>query len=508
MSNTDTAIADIVSLTGVTKRFGGQAALADVDIAFRPGEIHALVGENGAGKSTLCSIIAGALAPDDGDIAVDGARVVFNTPAAALAAGISLIAQEVALVPALTVRENVFLGQEPHLGGVLRGTELDRRYAELDDRIGFGIPPRARVGSLPFSSQQKVEILRALARESRVIILDEPTAALGPSDAALLFDAMRDLRAHGATIVFISHHLEEVLAISDRVTVLRDGRIVRTATTADETRESLIQSMLGRPLTSVFPAKQIVMTAAAPALSVTGLSRSGVFDDIDLEVRPGEIVGLAGLVGAGRSEVARAVFGADPVDSGEVVVHGRPGRPRSPRRATSLGIAMVPESRRDQGLVLSLPVEENLTMATIERDQVAGIVRTRKVARAAAEMVRRLDIRLKKQGVSVARLSGGNQQKVLFGKWLMTGPRILIVDEPTRGVDVGAKQAIYQLIVDLAASGVAVLLISSEMEEVIGLSHRIVVMSRGRITARLESDQMTEAAIMGAAFAREEDSAA
>ncbi|MDL9978671.1 sugar ABC transporter ATP-binding protein [Microbacterium candidum] len=493
----------IIRLTGVTKRFGGQAAVSDVDLAFRRGEIHALVGENGAGKSTLCSIIAGAQSADEGELVVDGRTVSFDTPAAALAAGISLIAQEVALVPALTVRENVFLGREPNVAGVLTTKELERRYAQLDARIGFGIPSRARVGSLPFSSQQKVEILRALARESRVIILDEPTAALGPGDAALLFDALEELRADGATIVFISHHLDEVLAISDRVTILRDGRVVRTADTADETHASLIAGMLGRPLTSVFPPKAPA-GAGEPILSVRGLTRRGAFEDVSFDLHPGEILGVAGLVGAGRSEVARAIFGADPVDRGEILLRGRRIRARSPRHAKTLGLAMVPESRRNQGLVLALPVDDNLTMATMDRDQVAGIVRTRKVAKAATDMVRRLDIRLKKPGVAVERLSGGNQQKVLFGKWLMTDPKVLIVDEPTRGVDVGAKKSIYELIADLASNGVAVLLISSELEEILGLAHRVVVMNRGRVSAQLEGDDLTERSIMSAAFASEQ----
>lgn len=495
---------DHLSVSGLTKRYGGAAALDDVDITIRRGEIHGLVGENGAGKSTLCKIIAGAVLKDAGEIVVNGRAVAYRSPTDAIADGVTLIAQEVALVPDLDVLANVFLGNESTAAGVLRNRDLRRRYAVLNERLRFDIPARALVRELPFGDQQKVEILRALARESELIILDEPTASLGPADAEILFAALKSLRDHGTTIIYISHHLDEVLRLADRVTVMRDGRVVRTAATNEEDEQSLILGMLGRPLDSVFPDRKSVATTGTPALSVRGLTAGGRFTGIDLDVYPGEVVGVAGLVGAGRSEVARAIFGADRFDSGRVLIDGEEVRLRTPRAAARRGIAMVPESRRDQGLILPLPTYENLALVGLDAFSTAGVVRSKKLRRAGDATIAKLDIRAKNPRAAVGLLSGGNQQKVLFGKWLMTPPRVLIVDEPTRGVDVGAKRAIYELIADLAGSGVAVLLISSELEEVIGLSHRVLVMRRGKIAASLESGQITESAIMTAAFSHDD----
>lgn len=496
--------ADHVTVTGVAKRYGGAAALDDVNVSIRRGEIHGLVGENGAGKSTLCKIIAGAVGRDEGKILVNGRPVAYRSPSDAIADGVTLIAQEVALVPALDVLANVFLGNESTVVGVLSNRDLRRRYDLLNERLQFDIPVHALVRDLPFGDQQKVEILRALARDSELIILDEPTASLGAADTEVLLTALRSLRDRGTTIVYISHHLDEVLRLADRVTVMRDGRVVRTGAAQEEDEQSLILGMLGRPLDSVFPERKPVATTGTAALSVRGLTTASRFADVAFDVHPGEVLGVAGLVGAGRSEMARAIFGADRFDSGEVLIDGKPVRVRNPRAAARHGIGMVPESRRDQGLILTLPTYENLALVVLDAFSALGVVRDRLLRRAGDDTISKLDIRATNPRATVGLLSGGNQQKVLFGKWLMRTPRILIIDEPTRGVDVGAKRAIYELITGLAASGVAILLISSELEEIIGLAHRVIVMSRGTVTASLDLDQISESAIMTAAFSRDE----
>lgn len=493
---------DHVVVTHLVKRYGGALAVNVDEFTIRKGEIHGLVGENGAGKSTLCKIIAGVVTRDSGEVLVNGREVDYRSPKDALADGVTLIAQEVALVPKQSVLSNVFLGNESSRFGTVSKSDQLKRYAGLDKRVGFGIPPEIRVERLSFGDQQKVEILRAIARETDLLILDEPTASLGQNEAELLFRALRGLRDAGTTIVFISHHLKDVIALCDTVTILRDGRVVRTAPAADETEQTLIQGMLGRPMNTVFPEKRITAdtAAAAAALSVRGLSRKGVFSDVSFDVHPGEIVGLAGLVGAGRSEVARALFGADALDSGEVRLDGRAVRFRSPKAALRGGLAMVPESRRDQGLVLGLSVQANLTLVRMRDAAFLGVLSNKKLRDTSERMIEMLDIRAKSLRGPVGNLSGGNQQKVLFGKWLVNPPRVLIADEPTRGVDVGAKRAIYQLIADLAAQGLAVLLISSELEEILGLSHRVLVMRRGRLSASLRGDEISEMAIMTAAF--------
>jgi ABC-type sugar transport system ATPase subunit len=495
------SVADLVEVRGLTKRYGGAVALNDVDWSVRRGEIHGLVGENGAGKSTLCKIIAGATSPDGGTISVEGRAASYASPKDALQDGIALIAQEVSLAPSLGVVENVFLGNESKRLGIVQRRKLLRRYDALNARVRFDIPARMKVRDLRFSDQQKVEILRALARDSALLILDEPTASLGPQEAELLFDALRQLREEGTTIVLISHHLKDVLAVCDRVTVLRDGQIIQTTTAQEETEGSLIRAMLGRPLSALFPEKQVSQTRdRLPALAVQGLTRGTTFTDVSFELRKGEILGLAGLVGAGRSEVARAIIGADPMDSGQVRLDGTLRKISSPRAAVRAGIGMIPESRRDQGLLLGQSVESNLTLPSVGNYALAGLVRNGRARRASREIIQRLDIRGKNLSGPVAQLSGGNQQKVVYGKWLLTNPSVIIADEPTRGVDVGAKRALYDLLAQLADEGAAVLLISSEMDEIIGLSHRVIVMRQGRISGELSGEQITEEAIMTHAF--------
>ncbi|MGE0505121.1 MAG: sugar ABC transporter ATP-binding protein [Solirubrobacterales bacterium] len=489
-----------VELDGIGKRFESTEALADVSLRIGGGTVHALVGENGAGKSTLGRIVAGSLAPDRGRIAIDGRPVRFRGPRDALAAGIVTISQEISLVPQRLVLENVFLGCESTAGGVLRPGEMRRRYAELCDAWGVEIPAEAPVGSLSLAAQLKVELLRALAREARLIVMDEPTASLGAEDTEQLLESVRRLRAGGTTIVYVSHFLREVLAVADAVTVLRNGRLVRTAPTERETPESLVTAMLGRTLSQTFPPRRPLAPGAEVVCSVQGLSRTGVLNDVDLTVRRGEVLGLGGLVGSGRSEVARAIFGADRYDAGTVAVAGRPLPPGSPRRAIAAGVAMVPESRKDEGLVLRRNVAENVVLPHLAAFARAGVLRTGERRRTSEGVIARLGIRAPGAGAPVESLSGGNQQKVMFGKWLVRRPRLLIVDEPTRGVDIGAKQAIYELIAELSGEGVATLLISSDQEELLGLAHRIAVMRGGRVVGELDGATASEDELLRHAF--------
>jgi ABC-type sugar transport system ATPase subunit len=492
-----------VEVIGIGRRFGGVQALKDIDLAIARGEIHGLVGENGAGKSTLGKIIAGVITPDEGELRVSGRPVSYRAPRDALADGLTLIAQEISLVPGRSVIENVYLGRESHRLSWVDRRELRRRYGELNERAGFDLPGDVPAGALRLADQQKVEILRALARNAELIVMDEPTAALTADESEKLFEIVRGLKQGGTTIVFVSHFLEDVLALVDTVTVLKDGLLVRTAPAAEETPDRLVTAMIGRSLDLTFPEKQFPPDDAPVVLSVRGLRREGVIEDISFDVHAGEIVGLAGLIGSGRSEVARAIFGADRYDGGELELGGRPLNARTPRQAIRAGIAMLPESRKDQGLLMERSLVENVTLPHLSEISTASVVNRRDEHRRASALMRDVDVRAERATVPVLTLSGGNQQKVLFAKWLFRQPKLLLADEPTRGVDVGAKQAIYQLIHRLAADGMAVLLISSEHEEVLGLAHRVLVMRGGRIVGDFDGHDVTEDQVMSAAFATE-----
>lgn len=490
-----------VELDRVSKRFGGVRALSSVDLSVEQGTVHALVGENGAGKSTLGKIVAGVLSHDEGEVRVRGRPVRYRSPRDALADGVTIIAQELLLVPLMTVIENVFLGIEnPRLGGITDTRLLNRRYAELERTVGFGLPPSTQVRRLRVADQQKVEILRALARKADVLIMDEPTAALSKVETTGLFETIKRLKQQGQTILYISHSLDDVLALADSVTVLRDGYVVRTSAAKDETPSSLVAAMIGRSLGLAFPPKQFPSVDAPVVLEVDGLSRSGAIHDLSFMIRAGEILGLAGLIGSGRSEVARAVFGADGRDRGQIRLNGKTLGIRHPRDAVRSGIAMVPESRKSQGLLMQQSVASNITLPHLTRVTRAHFVSTRRERTAALQAMREVDVRPPVPSRLVGALSGGNQQKTLFGKWLLRRPHILIADEPTRGVDVGAKHAIYTLLAQLAAAGMAVLLISSELEEVIGLAHRVLVLRHGRLVAELEGNEIAEELVTRAAF--------
>jgi ribose transport system ATP-binding protein len=478
-------------------------ALSGIDLEIERGVIHGLVGENGAGKSTLGKIVAGVHRPDEGELWVDGRRVTYGSPRDALRDGLTIITQEPTLVPHRSVLENVFLGLESSSAGVVERRKLRRRYADLVEQADIQLPANAHAASLRVADQQKVEILRAIAREARLVVMDEPTSALTTDESSRLFDVVRGLRERGTTIIYVSHLLEEVLALVDTVTVLRDGKLVRTAPAAEETPERLVSAMLGRSMELVFPEKTVVPEDAPVVLSVRGLSRPPAVRNVSFHIRAGEILGLAGLIGSGRSEVARAIFGADRRAAGDILVTARPVRIRTPRAAVRAGIALLPEDRKTQGLLMLRSIVDNVTLPHLGEVSRLSVVARRGERKAAVALMDRVDVRAKGPTARVSTLSGGNQQKVLFAKWLFKAPRVFIADEPTRGVDVGAKRAIYDLIQSLATEGMAVLLISSEHEEILGLAHRVLVMRSGRIVAELDRDSMSEEAILRAAFARD-----
>lgn len=486
-----------LAVQGLGKSFGATRALDDVSVDVHAGTVHAFVGENGAGKSTLGKIIAGVMPPDQGRLVLRGAPVAFPSPRAALERGIALVAQEVALVPHLTVVENVFLGAEPRRGAFIARGRMRERFERLAADTGFDVPADARVGRLPLAKQQQVEVLRALARNAELIVLDEPSASLSATEVERLHAIVRMLIASGRTVILVSHFLREVLDLADTVTVLRDGRHVTTGPARDATEDSLIASMLGRSVERIYPAQRAATADAPTVLSVRDLHAPGVAG-VSLDLRAGEIVGLAGLIGAGRTELARAIYGVATRTSDAVRVHDRPvdGRPSALLRA---GVAMIPESRKDDGLLLRRPVRENVSLSSLAQLSRFGMVRRgREMARVRDALGRASAAAITEQRAGA--LSGGNQQKLLFARALLASPDVLIADEPTRGVDVGAKRDLYALLVELAASGMAILLISNEMEEILGMSHRVLVMRAGRIVADLAGPDATESAILAAAF--------
>ncbi|MFD7874082.1 sugar ABC transporter ATP-binding protein [Streptomyces sp. NPDC059766] len=487
---------ELLRIEGIRKSFPGVVALDGVDFDLRRGEVHVLLGENGAGKSTLIKMLSGANTPDAGRILVDGAEVRIHGAQDAERLGIATIYQEFNLVPDLTVAENIFLGRQPRRFGMVDRKAMEAAAATLLERVGVPVSPRARVRELGIARLQMVEIAKALSLNARVLIMDEPTAVLTSEEVEKLFAIVRSLREDGVGIVFITHHLDEIAALGDRVTVIRDGRSVGQVP-ASTPEEELVRLMVGRSIEQQYPRERV---AAGPALlSVEGLARDGVFHDIGFEVHAGEVVGIAGLVGAGRTEVVRAVFGADPYDRGSVKVSGSVLRRHDVSAAMAAGIGLVPEDRKGQGLVLDASVEENLGLVTMRAATRAGLVDRRSQHEAAARIAGQLGVRMAGLGQHVRTLSGGNQQKVVIGKWLLADTKVLILDEPTRGIDVGAKVEIYQLINELTAAGAAVLMISSDLPEVLGMSDRVLVMAQGRIAGELAADEATQDAVMALA---------
>ncbi|GGR77085.1 ribose import ATP-binding protein RbsA 2 [Streptomyces aureoverticillatus] len=496
---------ELLRVEGIRKAFPGVVALDGVDFDLRGGEVHVLLGENGAGKSTLIKMFSGANQPDAGRILVGGEEVRIHGAQDAERLGIATIHQEFNLVPDLTVAENIFLGRQPRRFGLIDRKKMEADAAELLARVGVDVSPRARCRELGIARLQMVEIAKALSLHARVLVMDEPTAVLTSGEVEKLFAIVRGLRADGVGVVFITHHLEEIAALGDRVSVLRDGRSVGQVP-ASTPEDELVRLMVGRSIEQQYPRERAATKEAAeqadgdaPLLRVRGLTRGGVFHDVGFEVRAGEVVGVAGLVGAGRTEVARAVFGADPYDAGTVEVAGRALPRHDVYAAMTAGIGLVPEDRKGQGLVLDASVEENLGLVTLRAATRAGLV-DRGAQRAAAERIAgQLGVRMAGLGQHVRTLSGGNQQKVVIGKWLLAKAKVLILDEPTRGIDVGAKVEIYQLINELTAAGHAVLMISSDLPEVLGMSDRVLVMAQGRLAGELGADEATQDAVMALA---------
>ena len=482
-------MADLVELKSIVRSFGGLRALKGVDFALRPGEVQALIGENGAGKSTLMRVLAGEITPDSGEIRIDGELQSGYTPRAAAAKGITVIHQELALAPDLSVAENMFLRELP---GAIAWRKLNRRARELLDRLGFDIDPRRAVGELAVAHQQVVEIAKALSQKVRVIVFDEPTAVLSTQDAERLHRIIADLRRDGVGIVYISHRLDEVFRISDRITVMKDGQLAGVTTPRDASIDDAIRMMVGRPLEALFP-KAPDRKIGAEILKVDGLRRGIRVRGVSFSVRAGEIVGLGGLVGSGRTETVRLIFGADPRDAGEIFIHGKPAKITSPADAVLAGVALVPEDRKHQGVILDMSIRTNTTMARIASVvNPAGFIRRAAERSAVGSLTKRLRLKASSIEAPVSSLSGGNQQKVVLAKWFHAGTDVIILDEPTRGVDVGAKTEIYALIEELAAAGKAVLVISSEHQELFGLCDRVMVMAEGTIRGTLEKQDYSE----------------
>jgi ABC-type sugar transport system ATPase subunit len=491
-----------VVLSNLQKDYPGVRALGGVSMDLRRGEVHALVGENGAGKSTLIRILSGDVQPDGGTLSVGGENVVFAGPMDARKHGIVTIFQELMIVPELSVAENIFLGNEPEAFGVFYSRRrAERMAAEILETLakGIGIRPSQRAGGLSTAQKQLIEIARALVLRAPVLVMDEPTAALSENEAAALRRLIVRLRSEGTSILYVSHRLDEVMEIADRVTVLRGGECIATSEIGAITNTGeLLGLMIGRPIAQLFPPRNPDLGDVV--FSASGLTREGAFENISFDVRAGEVVGFAGLVGAGRTEVMRAIFGADVLDGGEIRKNGRVVTIHNPRDAIALGIAYLPEDRKDHGLVLSMSGVENIVMASLDRLGFAGLVSWRAVGQSARRVAEKLHFRGQLDAMA-GTASGGNQQKLVIGKWVLTHADILIFDEPTRGIDVGAKSEVYRLIHRLATEGAAVILVSSELPELMNVCHRIYAMSGGRIWDEIPQEEFDEQRILAGAFA-------
>ncbi len=488
----------VLQLAGVSKSFGAVVALRTVDLTLHGGSIHALVGENGAGKSTLVKIMAGLYHRDAGTFAMDGEAVNFRTTADAKAAGIAVIYQEPTLFPDLSVTENVFMGRQPM--GRFRRIDRAAMRAEvvrLLDGLGVRMDPDRPADGLSIADQQIIEIAKAISLDARVLIMDEPTAALSGVEVERLFAVARSLRDQGRALLFISHRFDEVFDLCDTITVLRDGAYISTSPIASTSVTEIVRLMVGREVNELFP--KTIVPIGEPVLEVSHLTRPGVFTDISLTVRSGEIVALAGLVGAGRSEVARAVFGVDPYTSGSVSVRGKRLSSHNTSAAMAAGIALVPEDRRKQGLVLDSTVSTNVTDAVRKNIDRFGLVTKRQENAFAQSWARKLEVKTAALDSLAGTLSGGNQQKVVLAKWLASEPTVLIIDEPTRGIDVGTKSEVHRMMCELAGEGMAILMISSELPEVLGMADRVLVMREGRLTADIPRDKATPETVMFAA---------
>lgn len=492
-----------IAARGVGVSFSGTSVLRGIDLDIHSGEIHGLIGENGAGKSTLGKVLGGYYQASEGQLTVFGHPVQKWGPPEALAQGIAIMHQELQLVPALSVAQNVFLGIEDKRFGVLRNTE-SKRLQSLMDETGFHLNPDDMAGDLPIADRQKIEILRALARNARVIVMDEPTSSLAKDQITHLHDMMRRLRDAGRSVIYVSHFLDDILDVADRITVLRDGNLVHTVKAAQETKSTMVSAMLGGEKSETpYPPKRPVPNPR-PLLQVSDLRSKAGVNGVDLSIGAGEIVGLIGLVGSGRTEIARAIIGADTA-TGKVTLDGAAYTNRTPAASTQRGLVLVPEDRRKQGLVMTLPVSANATLPHLKRFAKTGMLNTGAERAKARELIEEFQVRPAMPDGDISSFSGGNQQKVLIAKWLLDDPKVVILDEPSRGVDVGARQLIHEAITALSARGVGVLVISSEIEEVLGLAHRAYLVDRGRIMSSIDTSATSEADVLALLFQYQSD---
>ncbi|GAB3538924.1 sugar ABC transporter ATP-binding protein [Spirosoma fluminis] len=490
----------ILTVRGLTKTFSGVKALDTVALNVRKGEVHALMGENGAGKSTLMKILMGLLAPDSGEILLEGQELKNGSVHEAMKRGISMIHQEIMAVPELTVAQNIFLGRETAGGlfGWLTDKRLNQQARQLLDQMGVSIRPDTRMKYLSVAEMQMVEIAKAISNDAKVIIMDEPTSALSDKEVATLFGLIRDLKQKGVAIIYISHKVDEIFTIADTITVLRDGKYIGIKPATELDIDTLIAMMVGREIDSLFP--ESTVRNGKEVLSVRSLSRAGVFSDINFTVHEGEVLGIAGLMGAGRTEIARAIFGLDRITSGEISIKGQPVAIQSPQDAIRHGIGYVSEDRKGWGFIPRLSVKQNITLASLSNHTKGLLLQDKSETEVATKMI--ADLRIKTAGPDqkVMYLSGGNQQKVVIGKVLLASPDVIILDEPTRGIDIGAKAEIYKLINQLKANGIAIIMISSELPEILGLSDRILVLTKGKQAAVLSKEEATQETILAYAM--------
>jgi len=491
-----------IEMNNINKSFGGVRALKGVTFKVKPGEIMALVGENGAGKSTLMKILSGAYTKDEGEILIDGRPVEINSPQKGRSIGINIIYQELTIVPDLTVAENIFLGNLPVRNGIIQWSKLNQKAEELIQSIGFSLNPKTIAGNLSVAHQQIVEICKALSHDARVLILDEPTAVLAPREVKTLFEILKNLKEKGVSIIYISHRLEEVLEIADQITVLKDGEVTGTGTPKEMGKDNIINLMIGRRITDMYPQRDI--PTGKEIFRVENLNNDKV-ENVSFVVKAGEVFGIAGLVGSGRTEIAKAIFGVDPVQTGIIYLDNKQLKNKSPKEAASRGIGMVPENRKEEGVILDMTVRENITITNLKNVSQLGFIKSKEESDFCQQLVEKLRVKTATIDAPVNSLSGGNQQKVSLAKWFGITLKLIILDEPTRGIDVGAKVEIYKLINELARQGLGVIMISSEMMEIIGMCDRAAVMHRGKMIGILEKDELTEENIMRLATGEEKN---
>ena len=483
-------------MTGISKSFNGNTVLNNVEFSVEKGEIHALMGENGAGKSTLMKILTGIYTRDTGEVKVKGKLVDFKNPKEAERAGIAVIHQELNILPDLTVAENLFLGNEKTFGksGILKTREMNKEAKMILAELGLDIDVKTIARELSVGKQQIIEIAKAMSSNAEVIVMDEPTAALTEREIVSLFETIRALQSNGVSFVYISHRMEEIFSLCDRITILRDGNYVGVKEIKKTSFDEIVQMMVGRELGERFPERNA--TIGDVKLAANGLTRNGYFEDISFELRKGEVLGIAGLMGAGRTEVAQSLFGYKKLHKGEVLLDGKPVKISNPLQAKKLGFGYVTEDRKSEGLIVDFSVRDNLSLTNFDKVSTKGIIKANEEKELYETMVKRLGVRTSGPNQAAKSLSGGNQQKVVIAKWLGIEPNVLILDEPTRGVDVGAKKEIYSIINELAEKGVAILMISSELPEIIGMTDRVLVMHEGTLTAELQKTEMTQERIM------------